>query len=105
MKKILALLCAAFFGTGVGILCGTAYSVTAVADCAMEPNYLKGEHVLLSNNVKDTELFRRGDVILLENPLYHETGENSVMLKRIIGLPGEQIEMENGNVYVNGIRL
>ena len=102
MKNILAFLCAALLGTAIGIFCGSLYSVTAVADCAMEPSYLKGEHVLLQNYVKKNENFQRGDVVLLENSLYQETGENSVMLKRIVGLPGEQIAMEHGSVYING---
>ena len=105
MKNIFAFLCAALLGTAAGIFCGSMYSVTAVADCAMEPNYLKGEHVLLQNCRKEQASFQRGDVVLMENTLYHETGENSVMLKRIVGLPGDQIAMEHGRVYINGSLL
>lgn len=102
MKNILAFLCAALLGTAAGIFYGSMYSVTAVADCAMEPNYLKGEHVLLQNRRKEETSFQRGEVVLMENTLYQETGENSVMLKRIVGLPGEKIAMEHGHVYING---
>ena len=40
---------------------------------------------------------RRFDVILFERA---DTGKQNV--KRIIGLPGEQVMISNGNIYING---
>lgn len=39
----------------------------------------------------------RGDVIVFIHPQ-----ENKVMIKRLIGLPGDVIEMRSGQLYVNG---
>ncbi|MEX0683919.1 MAG: signal peptidase I [Dehalococcoidia bacterium] len=42
----------------------------------------------------------RGDVIVFESPVRDER-----LVKRVIGLPGDRIRIENGDVYVNGGRL
>ncbi|KAF0182000.1 MAG: signal peptidase I [Hyphomonadaceae bacterium] len=41
---------------------------------------------------------RRGDVIVFKHPL-----EDKVMIKRLIGLPGDEIAVRNGVLLVNGV--
>jgi signal peptidase I len=43
----------------------------------------------------------RGDIIAFA----HDRPAPSVSLKRVVGLPGERIEIRRGIVYVNGARL
>lgn len=102
MKKGFAFLCAAGFGMTAGLFCGNSFAVTTVTDSAMEPYFLKGTHVLVRCHPEAGTALQRGEVILLENHFYHETGENSTMIKRIIGLPGEEIMIDGGRVYVDG---
>lgn len=40
----------------------------------------------------------RGDIILFKYPV----NEKETYIKRVIGLPGETIEIRNGNVYIDG---
>ena len=42
---------------------------------------------------------QRGDIIVFEPP--PELNESDDLLKRIIGLPGETVEIKNGGVYIN----
>jgi len=44
---------------------------------------------------------RRGDVVIFNYPLATERD----FIKRIIGLPGETVTVENGVVRVNGVQL
>ena len=44
----------------------------------------------------------RGDVIVFKSELTTETGKDKNLIKRIIGLPGDTIEIVNGYVYLNG---
>ena len=39
----------------------------------------------------------RGDIVILTPP-----GENSDYIKRVIGLPGDTLRMDNGQLYING---
>jgi signal peptidase I len=50
---------------------------------------------------------QRGDVIVFKTPARVEAACNAsgTFIKRIVGLPGERVSMENGQVLVNGVRL
>jgi signal peptidase I len=42
----------------------------------------------------------RGDIVLL-----HPADGEGTVIRRIIGLPGEEVELRNEDVYVNGARV
>ncbi|NLI39885.1 MAG: signal peptidase I [Caldisericales bacterium] len=46
----------------------------------------------------------RGDIIVFTPP-NHSEGDGIEYIKRIIGLPGEYVEIESGTVYINGHKL
>jgi signal peptidase I len=50
---------------------------------------------------------RRGDVVVFETPPGVNFGDSRIkdLIKRVIGLPGDVIEIHDCNVYVNGQRL
>ena len=102
MKKFIVFLCAALIGTGAGFVFGSAFAVTEVSDDAMAPALIKGDHVVLDLFVTGEKTLQRGDIIEIENPLYAETGEDSRMLKRIVGLPGETVAISDGFIWIDG---
>lgn len=105
MRKTLAFLLAAFLGTAAGFICSVAFAVTTVADDAMAPALIKGDHVVLELFLMEEKALQRGDIVELENLLYQETGEGSRMLKRIIGLPGEEVSISDGFIWIDGTPL
>ena len=77
---------------------------------SMEPNLLIGDHLLVNKFVFAPTLtslertllpidpIRRGDIIVFKYP----EDPTRDFIKRVIGLPGDTIEMHNKKVYVNG---
>ena len=69
----------------------------AVSGSCMEPNLRTGERVLGNKIVYRLDPPNRGDVIVFEYPL----DPKKTYIKRIIGLPGETIEVRAGRVFIN----
>ena len=44
---------------------------------------------------------RRGDIVIFKSELQDENGKNKLLIKRVIGLPGDKITINDGKVYIN----
>jgi signal peptidase I len=67
---------------------------------SMEPNLHDGEYVIIDRVSYVLHSPERGDVIVFTPPV----GDKDY-IKRIIGLPGDTVEVRNSQVIVNGITL
>ena len=45
---------------------------------------------------------KRGDIVVFRYPVDESLGIKTNYIKRIIGLPGDTVEIRNANVYING---
>lgn len=71
---------------------------TVVEGQSMEPNLEDGQRLLVSKLAYRLGEPVRGDIVVINSP--RGTGEK--LIKRIVGLPGETIELRNGRVYIDG---
>lgn len=75
------------------------FSITKVVGSSMTPT-LKDEEILILNKWKYRfGKVKRGDIISLK---YADT---KYLIKRVIGLPGDSVEIKNNIVYLNGEQL
>ncbi|MGN0659894.1 MAG: signal peptidase I [Emergencia sp.] len=79
---------------------------TSVFGISMEPCFSHGDYLLVNRQAyKSGRQPQRGDVIIFESHLKDENGEDKRLIKRVIGLPGETVEVAGGKVYINGEAL
>ena len=63
---------------------------------SMEPGLQEGERILVSKVVYKLHEPERGDVIVFRHP----RNPDEKWIKRIIALPGEEVEVKEGKVYI-----
>ena len=69
---------------------------------SMEPALYNGQEVLVNRFIYKITSPKRGDVIAF---LPNGNQNSHYYLKRIVGLPGESVQVIDGYVYINGERL
>lgn len=69
---------------------------------SMQPLFHTGD-VLELEPFKPTEKLQRGEIIIFHVP--GQPPDEPAYVKRVIGLPGERVEMRNTKVYINGSEL
>lgn len=63
---------------------------------SMEPSILKGDHVITFKYIGDQKP-KRGDIVIFPYP----DDRHKAYLKRIVGMPGETLEIRQQQVYIN----
>lgn len=66
---------------------------------SMHPTYKNGEYLMANKIVYKVSKPQRGDVIIFK---YSDTQD---FIKRIIGVPGDEIMLKDGSYYINGEKL
>lgn len=73
---------------------------------SMLPNFVNGEFLLTDKLSYQLGEPKRGDVIVFKAPPSEPCSENECeYIKRIIGVPGDRVKVEGGQVYLNGALL
>ena len=89
--------------TACGVLCVLAvlryyFSFALALGSSMLPTLSNGDLLLVARNPYSQKEPRRGDVVLARL-------RDELVVKRVVGLPGEQVEVKDGALYVNDILI
>jgi signal peptidase I len=78
----------------------TLLGIYAIPSASMQPTLQVGDRILVTRYFSDQPA-RRGDVVVFRSPF----GRDEVMVKRVVGIPGDLIETRAGRVIVSGHTL
>jgi len=68
---------------------------------SMEPNLHTGQRLIVEKISYLLHAPRRGDIVVVQMPAQND----ELLVKRVVALAGEVVEIKNGQVYVDGVRL
>ncbi len=72
-----------------------------VKGSSMEPNFQNNDYILTDKISLKLHEPSRGDVVIFKAPKNPDVD----YIKRVIGLPGEKVKIQNGLVYINNMKL
>lgn len=100
LKRMQARIDTGYYAAVIGfafVLMNTFFiSLAQVSGISMEPQFFDQDDVIIQHQLNDIE---RGDIVVVKDPDRPQT----YIVKRIIGLPGETVEVKEGRVFINDI--
>lgn len=78
---------------------------TIVKESSMEPNFYSNDYLFVSKQSYTFSEPKQGDVVVFHSELKQANGDEKLLIKRIIGLPGDTIDVKDEKVYINGVEL
>ena len=75
------------------------FELVTVDGESMEPTLHSYQNLFVEKVSRYSGNIERGQIIIVNYP-----GEDGVFVKRVVGLPGDTLEVKDGSLYVNGER-
>jgi signal peptidase I len=82
----------------VQMLWRSRFCLSVVAGGSMEPTLATGDLLLVNKRAYSERAIQRGDIVMAR---YND----EYVIKRIVGLPHEELEVIGGTLFVNGARI
>ena len=71
-----------------------------VEGISMQPTVADGDRIMFCRLMAKLEMYDCGDLVV-----FNDDGSDRDMIKRVIAVEGDYLEIFDGNVYVNGIKI
>lgn len=82
-------------------LSGSVFVFYSVKTADMAPTLLEGDTVYVSRTAYRNSSPQRGDIVLFA--VEGTSGED--LLRRVIGMPGDLVQIRDGNIYINDVLI
>lgn len=76
------------------------WEIAVVTSNSMQPTLTRGDRLLVDHRAALQNKWQRGDIVIFDAP--PSWGAPDILVKRVIALPGETVQVYGGRVYVNG---
>lgn len=96
-KEIRNLTIALFIAAWIPLALNLLIGLSKVSGSSMENTINDGDFVILTKLLYRMDTPKRGDIIIIKKPYL----KNPVLIKRVIAIPGDTIEIIDNKVYIN----
>lgn len=86
----------------LALLCSHFIRPTIVRQTSMENTLHSKDYLLMYKQAYRTHSPERGDIIIFRSSLTDEKGRSKLLVKRVIGLPGDSLMIKDQQLYING---
>ena len=93
------------FAVLISVLLTGIIKPTVVKGYSMYPTITPHSYLIVNKVPYLTGMPEYGDIIVFDAAIYTAEGEGKKLIKRVIGLPGDVLEIKGGLVYRNGKAL
>jgi signal peptidase I len=76
-----------------------------VQQSSMEQTLLPDQYVLVDKLTPRWAEYNRGDIVVFDPPESWSSSGGVPFIKRVIGIPGDTVELRDGKVFVNDVEL
>jgi len=77
------------------------FQLSTVKKMSMEPTLHENEWLFINKIVMEIGSLKHGDVVILKDPS-EGINRKEYLVKRVVGMPGDKIEIRSGELYING---
>lgn len=111
MRKLtlvtLILITASACGMGRRAYLSATHRIVRNVTEAMMPTIKPGDYLVIDRDYYPTNPVRRFDLIIVKSPrmINEPDGTEPFVVKRVIALGGEKVEIRYGSLYINGVEL
>ncbi|MDD5823895.1 MAG: signal peptidase I [Firmicutes bacterium] len=75
---------------------------TIVKQTSMQDTLQPNDYIIMYKRAYVSDTPERGDIVIFKSNLTDEKGKNKLLIKRIIGLPGDEVTIKGNQLYLNG---
>ncbi|AKL94442.1 signal peptidase I [Clostridium aceticum] len=86
----------------IALIITTFIKPTIVKNYSMIPTLDENNFLIVNRLLYKQGTPSRGDIIVFRSPLKTPAGKDKLLIKRVIALPGEEIVISDGSVFING---
>jgi len=104
-KTIFEFVRTAVYGIIIALILTCVFQPSRVQGTSMEPAVSDNSLVILNKASYWMGMPAYDDIVIFKSTIYTDNGEGKMLIKRVIGVEGDNIEIINGTVYRNKIMV
>lgn len=104
-KEILEWVKTILLSVVIALIITTFIKPTIVRQESMSPTLNEYDFLIINRFLYKQGTPKRGDIVVFKSDLKTSLGQNKLLIKRVIAIPGDELLIQEGVIYLNGKML